>query len=71
MSLPSTPGLLQENLTITDLHENETVGISANQYDLLDKRVFQAVFSKNKDGTVKKCYVSRIAGLHLSTYPHT
>ena len=61
MSLPSTPDLLLENLTIIDLNENETVGISANQYDMLDRRVCQAVFSKNKDGTVKKCYVSRIA----------
>ena len=53
MILPSTLGFLLENLTTIDLYENETVGISDNHYDLLDKRVFQADFSKNKDGTVK------------------
>ena len=68
MILPSTPGFLLENITIAKLHENEMVGISANQDDLLDKRVFQALFRQKKDGNMKSFMWVASPGLRLNTY---
>ena len=70
MSPPTTSGLSLDNLSPTCTHENETVSISANQDDLLDKRMFQASFSKNKDSAVKKFHVSIVTGASFDHMPH-
>ena len=49
ISPPTAPGLSMDNLSPTDLNENETIAILANQDDFLDNRAFQDVFSKNNE----------------------